>query len=60
MPNALIKKIHQQNGVKTSKLEHEYKQLEREAEKNHVTNKFAYATAVEMKINKYKPENKKK
>ena len=58
MPNSLIKEIHNQTGVKNSKLESEYKSLEKEALKNKASNKYAYATAVIEKINKYKPKVK--
>lgn len=58
MPNTLIKKIHEQSGEKSSKLEKEYKQLEKEAEKNKATNKFAYATSVIEKMTHYKPKGK--
>jgi hypothetical protein len=55
MPNSLIKKIHEQTGQSTSKLEREYQNLEQEAKKNHAGNEFAYATGTLEKITGYKP-----
>lgn len=60
MPNSLIKKIHEQTGAKTGKLEHEYQNLETEARKNKASNEYAYATSVIERMHGYKPENKSK
>ena len=59
MPNNIIKSIHEQTGIKANKLESEYKKLEKEAEKNKATNKFAYATAIIEKMHKYNSKDKK-
>lgn len=58
MPNSLIKKIHSQTGKNVASLEKTYKQLEKEARNNKVTNEYAYATAIIEKISGYKPKGK--
>lgn len=58
MPNSLVKSISKQTGNTKPKIEKEFKEAEKQAEKSHVINKYAYATAVTEKINKYKPKSK--
>jgi DNA-binding transcriptional regulator YhcF (GntR family) len=58
MPNALVKKIHEQTGKSNSTIEKVYKTLENEGVKNHARNKFAYATGTIEKIMHYKPKSK--
>ncbi len=60
MPNAFIKEVAKQSGVKKSKLEHEYKTVEKEAKKEGMSNPWAVATAaVEKHHPDYHPEGKK-
>ncbi len=56
MPNSLVKAIHKQTGKNEASLHKEYKKLEKQAEKNHATNEYAYATAVLEKETHYKPK----
>lgn len=58
MPNNLIKAIYKQTGKNEASLHKEYKKLEKEAEKNHASNKYAYAISVLEKETHYKPHNK--
>ena len=58
MPNSLVKAISKQSGKSKPKIEKEFKKAEKQAVKSGATNKYAYATAVTEKINKYKPKSK--
>lgn len=60
MPNAFIKKVAKQSGEKKSKIEHEYKTVEKKAEKEGYKNPYKVAAGIVEKHHpSYHPKGKK-
>lgn len=57
VPNALIKKIHEQTGKSTKDLEYIYKKVEKSAKKSGASNPYAVANSIVNKMTRYKPKD---